>query len=189
MAALGRLPRTRILVLAGAVLGFVWVLGGLAAGYTELLWYREVGKTRVFWGVLEARVVLALVAGVGTGALVAANLWVTERLARRHGAGWPEPPDRWQSLLAPQLRRLEVGAVAVLALGAGLHAAGRWQNLLLWRNRVPFGDADAQFHRDIGFYVFTLPLQRLVFGWALFSLLAGFVVVGAAYYLLGRIRL
>src|SRR6266545_3823853 len=188
MAALGRLPRTRILVVAGAVLGFVWVLGGLAAGYTELLWYREVGKTRVFWGVLEARVVLALVAGVGTGALVAANLWVTERLARRHGAGWPEAPDRWQSLLAPHLRRLEVGAVAVLALGAGLHAAGRWQTMLLWRNRVSFGNADAQFHRDIGFYVFTLPLQRLGFGWLLFILLAGLVVATAAYYLMGEIR-
>jgi uncharacterized membrane protein (UPF0182 family) len=188
MAALGRLPRTRILVVAGAVLGFVWVLGGLAAGYTELLWYREVGKTRVFWGVLEARVVLALVAGVGTGALLAANLWVTERLARRHGAGWPDPPDRWQSLLAPHLRRLEVGAVAVLALGVGLHAAGRWQTVLLWRNRVSFGDADAQFYRDIGFYVFTLPLQRLVFGWLLFTLLAGLVVATAAYYLMGEIR-
>ena len=154
MAALGRLPRTRVLVVAGGVLGLVWLLGGLAAGYTELLWYREVGKTRVFWGVLAARAVLALVAGVGTGALVAANLWVAERLARRlrqHGAGWPEPPDRWQSLLAPYLRRLEVGAVTVLSLGAGLHAAGRWQTLLLWRNRVSFGDADAQFHRDIGF--------------------------------------
>jgi uncharacterized protein len=181
-------PRTRTLVVAGGLLVLVWALAGLARLYTELLWFGEVGKIRVFWGVLEARVVLALVAGVGTGALVAANLWAVERLARRHGAGWPEPPDRWQSLLAPHLRRLEVGAVAVLALGVGLHAAGRWQTVLLWRNRVSFGDADAQFHRDIGFYVFTLPLQRLVFGWLLFSLLAGLVVATAAYYLLGEIR-
>ncbi len=193
MAALGRLPlpRTRILVVAGCVLVLVWVVGTLARLYTDLLWFQEVGKTRVFWVVLEARVVLALVAGGGTGAFAAVNLWAAERLARRareQGTGWLGPPDRWQVTLAPHLRRLEAGAVAVLALGAGLHAAGRWQAVLLWRNRVPFGDADAQFHRDIGFYVFTLPLQRLVFGWLLFTLVAGLAAAGAAYYLLGRIR-
>ena len=40
---------------------------------------------------------------------------------------------------------------------------------MLWRNQVPFGDSDAQFGRDIGFYVFSLPLQRAVFGWLLFT--------------------
>jgi uncharacterized membrane protein (UPF0182 family) len=193
MAALGRLPRPRprTLVAAGGALVLVWGLGSLARLYSDLLWFREVGKTQVFWGVLEARATLGLLAGVGTGAFAAANLRVAEVLARRmrpQGAVWPDPPDRWQAMLGPHLRRLEVGVVAVLALGAGLHAAGRWQTLLLWRNRVPFGDADAQFHRDIGFYVFTLPLQRLVFGWLLFTLLAGLVAAGAAYYLLDGIR-
>jgi len=191
MAAFGRLPRTRALVVAGGALVLLWALGTLARLYTDLLWFREVGKTSVFWGVLGPRVVLVLVAGAGTGAFAAANLWVAERLARRirqQDAGWSQPADRWHVLLAPHLRRLEVAVVAVLALGAALHAAGRWQTLLLWRNRVPFGEADAQFHRDIGFYVFTLPLQRLVFGWLLFTLLAGLVVAGAAYYLLGGIR-
>ena len=184
-------PRTRTLVVAGGLLVLVWALAGLARLYTELLWFGEVGKTRVFWGVLEARVVVGLVAGVGTGAFVAANLWAVEWLARRsrqQGTGWPDPPDRWQAMFAPHLRRLEAAVVALLALGAGLHAAGRWQTVLLWRNRVSFGDADAQFHRDIGFYVFTLPLQRLVFGWLLFILLAGLVVATAAYYLMGEIR-
>ncbi len=191
MAVLGRLPRTRTMMVAGAVLVLPWVLGGVAVLYTDLLWFREVGKTPVFWGVLEARVVLALVAGVGTGAFAAANLWVAERLApriRRQGPEPPDPPGRWQGTLVPYLRLLEVGVVAVLALGAALHAAGRWQTLLLWRNRVPFGQADAQFHRDIGYYVFTLPLQRLMFGWLLFTVLAGLVAAGAAYYLLGGIR-
>jgi uncharacterized membrane protein (UPF0182 family) len=194
MAAFGRLllPRTRILLVAAGVLVLVWAVGGLARLCTDLLWFGEVGKTRVFWGVLEARVALALLAGAGTGAFAAANLWVAERRVRRvrppGDTGWPDPPDRWQSMLAPHLRRVEVGGVAVLALGAGLHAAGRWQALVLWRNRVRFGTGDAQFHRDIGFYVFTLPLQRLVFGWLLFTLLAALGAAGAAYYLLGGIR-
>ena len=190
-ALLRRPPRARTLVVAVSALGFLWALGGLARLYTDLLWYREVGKTRVFWGVLDARVVLVLVAAAGTGAFVAANLWRAERLARRskqQGVEWLGPSDGWPGLLARNLRPLARGVVVVLALGAGLHAADHWQAVLLWRNRVAFGATDAQFHRDIGYYVFTLPLQRLVFGWLLFTLLAGLVVAGVAYYLLGGIR-
>src|SRR6266508_4608829 len=191
MAVLRRPPGARTLAVAVGALVVLWALGGLARLYTDLLWYREVGKTRVFWGVLDARVVLVLVAAAGTGAFVAANLWRAERLARRskqQGVEWLGPSDGWPGLLARHLRPLARGVVVVLALGAGLHAAGHWQTVLLWRNRVAFGDTDAQFHRDIGYYVFTLPLQRLGFGWLLFTLLAGLVVAGAAYYLLGGIR-
>src|SRR6266540_1031347 len=191
MAVLRRPPGARTLAVAVGALVVLWALGGLARLYTDLLWYREVGKTRVFWGVLDARVVLVLVAAAGTGAFVAANLWRAERLARRskqQGVEWLGPSDGWPGLLARHLRPLARGVVVVLALGAGLHAAGHWQTVLLWRNRVAFGGTDAQFHRDIGYYVFTLPLQRLVFGWLLFTLLAGLVVAGAAYYLLGGIR-
>jgi uncharacterized protein len=190
MAVVPRPPRTLILVVAVGGLVLLWVIVTAARLYTDLLWFREVGKTRVFWGMLGARLLLGLVAATVTGAFVAANLWRAERVARsrrRQGGEWPEPTGR-VGVVARQLRPLSVGVVVVLALGSGLHAAGRWQALLLWRNRVPFGDADAQFHRDIGYYVFTLPLQRLAFGWLLFTLLAGLVVAGVAYYLLGGIR-
>src|SRR5437773_4281587 len=190
MAVLPRLPRTRTLVVVVGIPVPLWAVIVLARLYTDLLWFREVGKARVFWGVIGARLVLTAVAAAATGAFVAANLWRAERLARRsrqRGTEWPEPTGR-AGLLAQHLLPLSVGAVAVLALGSGLHAASHWQTLLLWRNRVAFGDSDAQFHRDIGYYVFTLPLQRLVFGWLLFTLLAGLVAAGAAYYLLGGIR-
>jgi len=59
---------------------------------------------------------------------------------------------------------------------------------MLWRNQVPFGDQDAQFGRDIGFYVFSLPLQRAVFGWLLFTLLVTTLLVVAEYWLLGGIQ-
>ncbi len=190
MAVLPRPPRTRTLVVAVGVLLLLWAVIAVTHLYTDLLWFREVGKARVFWGVLGARLLLCVVAATVTGAFVAANLLRARRQARRsrqQGDEWPEPTGR-VGVVARQMRPLSVGVVVVLALGSGLHAAGRWQALLLWRNRVPFGDADAQFHRDIGYYVFTLPLQRLVFGWLLFTLLAGLVVAGAAYFLLGGIR-
>jgi uncharacterized membrane protein (UPF0182 family) len=190
VAVLRRPPRARTLVVAAGCVVLVWLLFTLAHLYTDLLWFREVGKTRVFWGVLGARVLFAVSAGVGTGAFLVANLRLVAWAARRQAAVDREAaaPDRWQALLAPRLRELEAMVVAVVVLGVALHAGGKWQTLLLWRNRVPFGDTDAQFHRDIGYYTFTLPMQRLVFGWLLFTLLATLLAAGAGWYLRGGIR-
>src|SRR5919197_4223373 len=191
VAVLRRPPRARTLVVAAGCILLVWLLFTVARLYTDLLWFREVGKTQVFWRVLGARTLLAVGAGVGTGAFLVANLRVVARAARRREAAvdtQPVAPDKWQALLAPRLRELEAAVVAVVGLGVALHAGGKWQTLLLWRNRVPFGDSDAQFHRDIGYYTFTLPMQRLVFGWLLFTLLATLLATGAAWYLRGGIR-
>jgi len=191
-----RWPRTRTLVVAAGLLVLVWLVSSLARLYTDLLWFHEVGKTRVFWGVLGARLVLALVAGAGTGVFLAVNLRFAALATRRarwrdaaaDGEAVPLDLDRWQRLLAPHLQRIQAALVAVLVLSVALHYGGMWQTLLLWRNRAPFGAADAQFHRDIGYYTFTLPLQRLVFGWLLFTLLVTLLLAGGAWYVLGGIR-
>jgi uncharacterized membrane protein (UPF0182 family) len=51
-----------------------------------------------------------------------------------------------------------------LGLFAGSAASQQWRTLLLWLNRVPFGKKDAQFHIDIGFFVFTLPWLQFLAG-------------------------
>ncbi len=200
VAVLRRPPRTRTLVVAASLLVLVWLLFALAGLYTDLLWFQEVGKAQVFWRILGARFALALVAGAGTGLFLVVNLRLASRAAARAlarerrrdaadgGEALPSDRDHWQVLLAPHRWWLQAGLVAVLVLSVALHAAGKWQALLLWRDQVPFGDVDAQFHRDIGYYTFTLPLQRLVFGWLLFTLLATLLVTGGSWYLLGGIR-
>src|SRR4030095_835644 len=78
--------------------------------------------------------------------------------------------------------------VAVLGLLVGLHGASQWRTYMLWRNHVPFGCRDSQCGRDIGFYVFSLPLQRAVFGLLLFTLLVTTLLVVAEHWLLGGIQ-
>jgi uncharacterized protein len=191
VAVLRRPPRARTVVVAAGCVVLVLLLFTLARLYTELLWFREVGKSQVFWRILGARALLAVGAGVGTGVFLVANLRVVMWAARRRAAAIDSEAvasDQWQALLAPRLRELEAVLMAAVVLGVALHAGGKWQTLLLWRNRVAFGDTDAQFHRDIGYYTFTLPLQRLVFGWLLFTLLMTLLATGVAWYLRGGIR-
>jgi uncharacterized membrane protein (UPF0182 family) len=176
-----------VLLLAFVVLAAV---GSLSSFYTDLLWFGEVDKTSVFWGQLRAKITLGLLAGVGTGLIVGLNLWLVERLAPRYSltvVGRPQI-ERVQQVLGPYLRPLRIGVSAFIGLVVGLQASGSWQSFLLWRNAVPFGDRDAQFHRDIGFYVFQLPFLQSIFGWLFTTLVLALLLAAAGHYLLGGIR-
>jgi uncharacterized protein len=176
-----------VLLVAFLVLAAV---GSLSRFYTDLLWFREVDKTGVFWGSLRAKAVVGLLAGVGTALIVGVNLWMVERLAPRYGLAVVARPqvERARAVLAPYLRPLRIAIAAFLGLVVGLQASSVWQTFLLWRNRVDFGDRDAQFRRDIGFYVFDLPFQRAVFGWLFTTLVLTTILVAAGHYMLGGIR-
>jgi uncharacterized protein len=190
VATVHRPPRRWPLVVAGVLLVLVWAASGLARFWLDLLWFREVGKTQVFWGVLGVEVGLGLLTGLGTALVVGGNLWVAQRIAvpSRLLVVEEAGAEQLRRALLPYLRVFRIAVAAVLGLLVGFHGASQWRTYMLWRNHVPFGDRDAQFGRDIGFYVFSLPLQRAVFGWLLFTLLATTLLVVAEHWLLGGIQ-
>jgi uncharacterized protein len=177
-------------VVAGILVVLIWLASGLAGFWLNLLWFREVGKTQVFWGVLGVEIGLGLLTGLGTAVIVGGNLWVAQRIAvpSRPPVAEESGAEQLRRALVPYLRAFRIAAVVVLGLLVGLHGASQWRTYMLWRNHVPFGDRDAQFGRDIGFYVFSLPLQRAVFGWLLFTLLVTTLLVVAEHWLLGGIQ-
>ncbi|HEY4725915.1 MAG TPA: UPF0182 family protein, partial [Actinomycetota bacterium] len=177
-------------MVAGILVVLIWLASGLAGFWLNLLWFREVDKTQVFWRVLGVEIGLGLLTGLGTALIVGGNLWMAERLSVAAGLRPVEEPgvESLRGMLVPLLRWLRLGVVALLGLLVGLYGAGQWRTYMLWRNQVPFGDRDAQFGRDIGFYVFSLPLQRAVFGWLLFTLLVTTLLVVAEHWLLGGIQ-
>ena len=191
MVAVRRPPRRWILVLLGALFVVLIAAGSLARFYTDFLWFQEVGKTGVFWGRISAQVIIGVVAGIGTALIVGANLFLADRLAPRYRlvvAPRPGAADQYRAALGPYMRPLRIVVSVLLGLIVGLQTSGLWATFLLWRNRTPFGDRDAQFGRDIGFYVFELPFQRAVFGWLFSSLVLATVLTVIAHYLLGGIR-
>jgi uncharacterized membrane protein (UPF0182 family) len=176
-----------VLLLAFLALAAV---GSVSRFYTDLLWFREIDKSDLFWGVLRTKTLIGLLAGLGTAAVVGVNLWIVERLAPRYGLTVVARPqvERARAVLSPYLRPLRLGIAAFLGLVVGLQASGLWQTFLLWRNRVPFNERDALFNRDVGFYMFELPFQRAVFGWLFTTLVLTTLLVAAGHYVLGGIR-
>jgi uncharacterized membrane protein (UPF0182 family) len=167
------------------------LLGTLAAAarlfahlQTDLLWFHELGQERVFWTSLTARWLVSTAIGLATALLLLANFWVVERTARRVPAGMAPPARARQALRAGYLA-VSVGAGLIAGSVVGLR---HWEQILLWLHKQEFGVADPVFHRDVGFFVFTLPVYELLAGWLLAVGVLALAMAAAGHLANGAIR-
>jgi uncharacterized protein len=78
--------------------------------------------------------------------------------------------------------------VTALSLIVGSQAVGQWQNWILFNNSTPFPSSDPQFHRNVAYFVFTLPFEQFLVHWALVALFVVLFVTVLSHYLNGGIR-
>jgi uncharacterized membrane protein (UPF0182 family) len=190
----GRIPANRIWIIVAAVVLLVLItsLRGIAGFYTDYLWFKELTFTSVWRGVLGSKFFLTIVfIGVFFAAMWA-SLAIAERLAPRFRAlGAPEDEivQRYRDVVGPHAGKVRIAVSALFALIAGGGVSGQWSSFLLFRNHVAFGVKDAQFHRDLGFYVFQLPFLRFIVDWLFVAIVIITFVTLVAHYLNGGIRL
>ena len=171
-------PRVRSALLIG-VLALITVLARIVAQLqTDWLWFHELGQENVFWTMVANRWLAGGLAGLGTTMFLLANLWFVERVA----------PDS-----APPRRALMLVYLA-LSAGAGF-LVGRhvvvvdWQEIVLWLHRSDFGVTDPLFHRDVSFFVFSLPLYQKIGQWLFLTVALALVSTFAAHAATGAIRM
>ncbi|GAC1444802.1 MAG: UPF0182 family protein [Mycobacteriales bacterium] len=189
-AGLPARPRLLAPVIVAVVV--LLVLGAIGVAlYTDLLWYREVGFSRVFVTVLRTRLLLFATFGLLMALLVAANIAIAYRVRPpfRPMSLEQQNLERYRVAIEPFLRTVLLVSGAVFGLFAGLSAASRWQVWLLWRNATSFGRTDPQFHRDISYYAMVYPFQRFVLGFVLTAVILSLLAAAATHYLFGGLRL
>jgi len=166
-------------------------LRGIAGFWTDYLWFDALGHEDVFVSVLSAQVVLVALFTLLFFGMLYGNLTVADRLAPRVRPPGPEEDLlRGYHLMVGRRRGLvRLVLSGLFALVAGLGVSGRWEEWLLFTNGVDFGVTDAQFGRDIGFYVFRLPFLSFVVGWLFATLMVTLVVTTILHYINGGIRL
>ncbi len=150
----------------------------LVSTYTEWLWFTEVGYTSVWlkqW--------LFRFGSFAVGFLVAlVVLWGNWHFARRR-AIQTTPPFYPQVLKSRFIGGVLVAAALFLSLGFAGALSSQWESLLQFVNKVPFGTSDPLFNRDIGFYLFELPVYELIQGWFVSLLVFVLLGVGVLYAL------
>jgi uncharacterized membrane protein (UPF0182 family) len=178
----GRHGRTaRVIIILAAVLILFIVLNISKGFYTEWLWFSSLGYSSVYATILKSRVLIFFSAAAIFCILFLGNLVLAARLAPKTEAHF------WPWTLVSQLRRqLRLGTIlltALLSLVFGWVAQGNWDTVLRFFNGQPFGSADPVFHREVSFYVFSLPFFQMVRSWFLAALIITLLGSAALYFL------
>lgn len=169
----------------------IGVLAALDNFYVGWLWFGSVKYRGVYSSILATRFVLFVVVGAIMGGLVGANVVIAFKTRSLFQPMSTEQQnlDRYRLAIEPRRRVLVAVIVAAIWLFAGLSAQGRWQTWMLWRNAQPFGQSDPQYHRDISYYAFTYPFQRMVLDYLFIAVLLCMIGALAVQYLFGSLRI
>ncbi len=156
--------RTRLagLTVVAILLVLVLLLPAIVDRLVDWLWFRSLGYGNVFLTKLDTRFLLGLFTAIVSAGFLLLNL----RWALR------QPPPDSTPVRAPrafpslpggpgQLSRWAARGVLLLAAFIGLVVSTQWLAVQEFLNRTPFGVTDPVFGRDIGYYVFTLPILSL----------------------------
>jgi uncharacterized membrane protein (UPF0182 family) len=182
----------RIWILVGLVVLFILLtsLRSLAGFYTDYLWFKELGFTSVFRGVLVVQVVLAFVFTLLFLAIMLGSLTIGDRLTPKFRPVGPEDElvQRYREKVGPHAGKVRLIVSLIFALFAGIGTRSQWNNWLLFIHSTPFHQKDAQFHKDLGFFVFQLPFINFLLNWLFVALIITLVVTVVFHYLNGGIR-
>ena len=165
-----------------AVILFVLVMGftRIIDFYTDLLWFESLGLESVIWRRITPQVALFFASAVITFVFYyinwrrAVKIGTDEYRLASGDSSAVLVPSVWPALFA-----------AVLSVLTGLGTLLNWPLVMQFLNSMPFGDKDAIFGLDVGFYIFSLPFFKLLQSW--FSNMVLFTLAGSALlYLLCR---
>lgn len=182
--------RARWLVLTGVVLVLLFfAVTTFASLYTDKLWYDAVDYPSVYGTMFWTKGLLFVVFGLLMVLAIGLPIVLAYR-ARPFFGGEDDNAglDRYRDAIAPIRTWLLVGVAGIAGIFAGVSGAGEWRTYLMWRHGRPFGQKDAFFHKDIGFYVFDLPWWHYVTNFALTALILGTIASAVVHYLYGGIR-
>ncbi|MCH7992753.1 MAG: UPF0182 family protein, partial [Gemmatimonadetes bacterium] len=174
----------RMLILAFVVVGLVAALGrAFASAYVEILWQAHAGYLSIFWRRMFWEWGVRIGAGVGVGLLVLVNLKVASATL-----GSIQIRRRFGNLeISEQLpKRYVIGGILLAATLLGLWFGasvppGIGRQVLLALSGGPWGIVEPVHNRDLGFYVFSVPVLGSALTYALVVTFLIFTLVAAAY--------
>ena len=163
--------------------GKAWIGGGIGAGigfvilpivirviatlYTDFWLYQSMRLEEIFVRRLGLYWMLFGIGFAIACAFLVVNFLVAAKIV-------PEKMSVWWKIVIWVL-------IISAALVFGAVAGGAWDEILLWKNQIPFGKTDPLFGRDIGWYVFSYPFWSMVIGWGFWLIVVTAVTISAVY--------
>ena len=170
-------------VIIGCILLFVFaILWTVISIYPDWLWFESLKFAPVFWTMLLSRFGFGLIVWLFLLLIISVNLFIAKRLspAPKAGDGFKEEPGYFAQIgISPNTFNLLLVAVVLIAsFVIATKGSGQWDMVLRYLYQKPFEATDPIFNRDIGFYVFSLPLYIFIRnGVLLLFLFAGLLTI------------
>jgi len=182
----------RVATIIAAVIAILLFIGPMLVGlYTDWRWFGAIEYRNVFTTAIIARIVLFIIFGL----IAAAVVWAAGFFAWR---GRPDSLDlgdlnspvyQYRTSIEKSMGVFFKVFPAIVGIIAGFIGQSNWRTVLLFLNGQEFGEQDAQFHHDLGFYAFTLPVLKMVVSTISILLILAFLIALFGHYVLGGIRI
>ena len=181
----------RVLVPTLITLAALLFLGSIFTSvWTDRLWFKSVGYSDVYQNLLVTRIGMFAFFGLLFGAVVIGNLYLAHRFRPENPSmRRDDPAFRYRTALNPILKPVTLVVGLIVVAFAGSVGASRWETFKLWWNGTSFGQDDAQFGRDIGFYIFDYPWWRFLTSYSFAMIVVTVLGVVFVHYVYGGIRM
>jgi uncharacterized protein len=192
--------RRALIIVVVALAASAALLSTLTGFLVDRLWFDTLGFGAVFATVWHTKLA---VFGIATGlsaCLLAVNglvavrtpVWRRRRLRatripRDGEEGLPEVVEL--SLEDLPWRLLVLTGAVVMGGFLGFGQIGNWDLFLRWRAALPFDRTDPVFGRDLGFYVFTLPVYRAALDWGVLVVSLSALMAAGVFWARGAVEL
>ena len=91
--------------------------------------------------------------------------------------------------MIPAARLLSITIILSMLVGLALAAPiDDWTLVSMVRHGVPFGEIEGYLDRDLGFYVYWLPLEETLYIWAMMTIVSMVAIVMVLYALMRTLR-
>lgn len=173
-----------------AVAAVIAALLLLAQFWTEVMWFGQLGFSRVIWTEWGMRAALF---AAGFLLMAGSVFWSFTAAYRSRPIYAPSTPeqatlDQYREAVEPLRRVVMVAAPVLVGFFAGVAASAQWRTVLLAFNSEPFGEADPEFGMDLGFFVFLLPALRFTVGFLISVVVIAGIAGLVTHYLYGGLR-
>jgi uncharacterized membrane protein (UPF0182 family) len=172
------------LMIGLGILVILLLLQGMAI-YPDWLWFENLDFSPVFWTMVLSKFGFGFVVWLPLMVIITMNLYVAARLHPDDGRGMDLGDTGAQiGISGRAFNTLLLAFILILSFVIASKGSQHWDMVLRYLYQKPFGSTDPVFNKDIGFYVFSLPLYVLVRnGLMVFFVLAGLITT--AWYLKG----
>jgi len=173
-----------------ALIVIITILVSLTGFYTDLLWFRSVNFTSVWSKTLFTKIELFIAFGVITSLIITSNIALAYRRRPIYVPVSVEADnlERYRGQIEPIKRYVIAGIAVVIFWYAGTSGSRLWQIWLQFKHSTKFGIVDPQFHLDISFFAFKLPMYEALIKWGISTILLTLIASVGIHYVYGGIR-